>query len=226
VPVRLDSRPGTSSPATACRTRSWRPTSGSATLGAGAGIRSDCSLPPASTGLPGCPTWHRLRVKPKDLASVGVRRVGRVAGIRDGLPVLEGDQVVRPANVVWCTGYHPGLSWIDLPVFGPGPPHPPGSSGRAGGTRACVLSLGQAPGGRGRRFRRRRTRRTRRIRRSYGRHRHRHRLQLRRSRGAARRTHHLPPGEPGALDPPHPSRSPASTSRSGSGSRTCRASNR
>ena len=31
-------------------------------------------------------------VKPKDLASVGVRRVGRVAGIRDGLPVLEGDQ--------------------------------------------------------------------------------------------------------------------------------------
>jgi putative flavoprotein involved in K+ transport len=61
-----------------------------------------------------------IRIKPKDLASVGVRRVGRVAGIRDGMPVLEGDQLVQPASVVWCTGYHPGLSWIDLPVFGPG----------------------------------------------------------------------------------------------------------
>jgi putative flavoprotein involved in K+ transport len=59
-----------------------------------------------------------IRVKPKDLSSVGVRRVGRVSGIRGGLPVLEGGEVVEPANVVWCTGYHPGLSWIDLPVFG------------------------------------------------------------------------------------------------------------
>ena len=61
-----------------------------------------------------------IRVKPKDLESVGVRRVGRVAGMRDGLPVSEGGEVIEPANVVWCTGYHPGLSWLDLPVFGPG----------------------------------------------------------------------------------------------------------
>jgi putative flavoprotein involved in K+ transport len=59
-----------------------------------------------------------IRVKPKDLASVGVRRVGRVTDVRDGRPVLEGGHLVEPANVVWCTGYHPGLSWIDLPVFG------------------------------------------------------------------------------------------------------------
>ena len=61
-----------------------------------------------------------IRVKPKDLAAAGVRRVGRVAEVRDGRPVLEGGPVLEPANVVWCTGYHPGLSWIDLPVFGPG----------------------------------------------------------------------------------------------------------
>jgi putative flavoprotein involved in K+ transport len=61
-----------------------------------------------------------IRVKPKDLESAGVRRVGRVTGVRDGRPALEGGQVVEPANVVWCTGYHPGLSWVDLPVFGPG----------------------------------------------------------------------------------------------------------
>ena len=61
-----------------------------------------------------------IRVKPKDLTAVGVRRVGRVTGVREGRPVLEGEQPILPANVVWCTGYHPGLSWIDLPVFGPG----------------------------------------------------------------------------------------------------------
>ena len=47
-------------------------------------------------------------------------RVGRVTGMRDGKPVLEGGQAIEAANVVWCTGYHPGLSWIDLPVFGAG----------------------------------------------------------------------------------------------------------
>ena len=38
--------------------------------------------------------------------------------MRDGLPVLEDAQVLDVANVIWCTGFHPGLSWIDLPVFG------------------------------------------------------------------------------------------------------------
>ena len=26
--------------------------------------------------------------------------------------------MVDAANVVWCTGFQPGFSWIDLPVFG------------------------------------------------------------------------------------------------------------
>jgi putative flavoprotein involved in K+ transport len=25
--------------------------------------------------------------------------------------------VLDAANVVWCTGFHPGFSWIDLPVL-------------------------------------------------------------------------------------------------------------
>ena len=32
--------------------------------------------------------------------------------------MLEGDRLLAVANVVWCTGFHPGFSWIDLPVFG------------------------------------------------------------------------------------------------------------
>ena len=58
-----------------------------------------------------------LRVRPKDLVKAGVERVGRVNGVIDGYPVLEDGRVVDVANVVWCTGFDPGFSWIDLPVF-------------------------------------------------------------------------------------------------------------
>jgi putative flavoprotein involved in K+ transport len=59
-----------------------------------------------------------VRTKPRDLIAAGIKRVPRVARIEDGLPVLEDGRVLDVANVVWCTGFHPGFSWIDLPVFG------------------------------------------------------------------------------------------------------------
>jgi putative flavoprotein involved in K+ transport len=63
-----------------------------------------------------------IRVKPRDLA--GVERVPRMVGVRGGLPLLESDRVLDAANVIWCTGFHPGFSWIDLPIFGKeGPAH-------------------------------------------------------------------------------------------------------
>lgn len=58
-----------------------------------------------------------IRVKGKQLAAAGVERVGRVAGVRDGKPVLEDGRVLDAANVVWSTGYHAGLDWIRLPVL-------------------------------------------------------------------------------------------------------------
>ncbi|HEX5575084.1 MAG TPA: NAD(P)/FAD-dependent oxidoreductase, partial [Gemmatimonadales bacterium] len=58
-----------------------------------------------------------IRVKSKDLARAGVTRVPRTTGVRAGRPVMEDGQVLDVANVVWCTGYEPGFSWIDLPVF-------------------------------------------------------------------------------------------------------------
>jgi putative flavoprotein involved in K+ transport len=58
-----------------------------------------------------------IRVKPADLAAAHVDRIPRVTGVRDGLPVLEDGRVLDVANVVWCTGFQPGFSWIDLPVF-------------------------------------------------------------------------------------------------------------
>ena len=44
-------------------------------------------------------------------------RVPRTAGVRDGRPLLDDGRVLDVANVVWCTGFEPGFSWIDLPVF-------------------------------------------------------------------------------------------------------------
>jgi putative flavoprotein involved in K+ transport len=58
-----------------------------------------------------------VRTKPSDLAAAGVERVPRVAGVQSGKPVLEDGRVLDVANVIWCTGFSPGFSWIDLPVF-------------------------------------------------------------------------------------------------------------
>jgi putative flavoprotein involved in K+ transport len=60
-----------------------------------------------------------IRVKAKDLIGLGVRRVPRVVGARDGLPMLDDGRVLGVANVIWCTGFRQDFRWIDLPVFGP-----------------------------------------------------------------------------------------------------------
>ena len=64
-----------------------------------------------------------IRVLPKDLAAAGVQRTPRVDTVTDGQPVLADGRVLEPANVVWCTGFHPGFSWIDLPIHGEHEPH-------------------------------------------------------------------------------------------------------
>lgn len=58
-----------------------------------------------------------IRVKPTDLAAAGVERVPRVDSVRDGRPVLADGRVLDVANIIWCTGFQPGFSWIDRPVF-------------------------------------------------------------------------------------------------------------
>jgi putative flavoprotein involved in K+ transport len=59
-----------------------------------------------------------VRVKPKNLTAAAIQRVPRVIGVRDGQPVLADQQILEVANVIWCTGFGPDFSWIDLPVFG------------------------------------------------------------------------------------------------------------
>jgi putative flavoprotein involved in K+ transport len=57
----------------------------------------------------------RLRIKQQDLIAAGIERVGRTVGVRDGLPLLEDGRVLDVANAIWCTGFRPDFSWIDLP---------------------------------------------------------------------------------------------------------------
>jgi putative flavoprotein involved in K+ transport len=59
-----------------------------------------------------------IRTKRKHLARAGVTFVSRVAGVNGGKPKLEDGQTLDVANVIWCTGFHYGFSWIDLPIHG------------------------------------------------------------------------------------------------------------
>jgi putative flavoprotein involved in K+ transport len=59
-----------------------------------------------------------IRVQPDDLLGAGIERVPRVAGAQGGRPLLEGGRVLDVTNVIWCTGFDHGMSWIDLPIFG------------------------------------------------------------------------------------------------------------
>jgi len=65
-----------------------------------------------------------IRQKERDLARAGVQRVPRTTGVEKGLPVLEDGRALEPANVVWCTGFHPEFEWIEgLPLRDGEPAH-------------------------------------------------------------------------------------------------------
>ena len=58
-----------------------------------------------------------IRISMKQVEAAGVRRLPRIAGVTDGLPIADGADVPRPATVIWATGYRPGLDWIaSLPL--------------------------------------------------------------------------------------------------------------
>lgn len=69
----------------------------------------------------------------RDLASHGVRRVGRVDGVRDGLPSVA-EMAMDVRTVIWATGFTQDFGWIDVPVLGEDgkPRHRRGVSDHAG----------------------------------------------------------------------------------------------
>jgi putative flavoprotein involved in K+ transport len=60
-----------------------------------------------------------IGMAPRALQRPGLSRAGRTLSALDGFPVLEACGVVRDIRaIVWCTGYRPDFSWIELPVLG------------------------------------------------------------------------------------------------------------
>lgn len=59
------------------------------------------------------------RVSLQDLERAGVHVAPRVEAARDGRPVLADGSILEVDNVIWCTGFRPGLDWVDLPIFDP-----------------------------------------------------------------------------------------------------------
>lgn len=57
-------------------------------------------------------------IKKSALGRSGLERTGRTIYVSQGMPVVEGGVTLNVNNVIWCTGYRPDFSWIDLPVFG------------------------------------------------------------------------------------------------------------
>jgi putative flavoprotein involved in K+ transport len=54
------------------------------------------------------------RVRRKDFAPAGIKRVPRTTGVKNGYPLLEDGTVLTVSNVIWCTGFRPDFHWIDL----------------------------------------------------------------------------------------------------------------
>src|SRR5436190_11529751 len=58
-----------------------------------------------------------IRQKPKHLLRAGIKRLPRLRGVKEGKPLLENGEIAEVKNVIWCTGFYPRFSWIDIPVF-------------------------------------------------------------------------------------------------------------
>lgn len=57
-----------------------------------------------------------IGINAKQFANAGVKRSGRVTEVRGGLPVVDGE-VMNVKSVIWCTGFSPDFSWIELPLI-------------------------------------------------------------------------------------------------------------
>jgi putative flavoprotein involved in K+ transport len=56
-------------------------------------------------------------ISSNDLALLGVKRVQRIVGAKDGKPMAAEGQILDVANVIWATGFRPDYDWLSLPVF-------------------------------------------------------------------------------------------------------------
>lgn len=58
-----------------------------------------------------------IRTRPGQLERAGVNRIGKIVSFKNGRAVAENGAETAFSSIIWCTGYHPGFDWIDLPVL-------------------------------------------------------------------------------------------------------------
>lgn len=58
-----------------------------------------------------------IRNKPGDFVNAGIKRIPKIVGVSEGLPLDDNQQVIDVKNIIWCTGFYPAFSWIDIPIF-------------------------------------------------------------------------------------------------------------
>jgi len=58
-----------------------------------------------------------VRIKPIEVTKAGIERIPKIVEVHNGLPVDENQQVIDVKNIIWCTGFYPSYSWIDIPIF-------------------------------------------------------------------------------------------------------------
>lgn len=57
-----------------------------------------------------------IGISVEDLERSGVIRLPRMKGVTGGLPVMEDGSVADVRTVIWCTGFRPDYSWIDIDI--------------------------------------------------------------------------------------------------------------
>jgi putative flavoprotein involved in K+ transport len=59
-----------------------------------------------------------IGIGPRDFESAGVRRLGPVTGVHQGLPSI-GGAPVNARTIVWATGFTHDFGWINVPALQP-----------------------------------------------------------------------------------------------------------
>jgi putative flavoprotein involved in K+ transport len=59
-----------------------------------------------------------VRIKPKDLANAGVKRLPRAVSADGSRIRFEDGYEHSFTNIIWCTGFTCGFDWIKLPIMG------------------------------------------------------------------------------------------------------------
>jgi len=56
-----------------------------------------------------------VRIKPKEIIEAKIKRISKITGVIDGLPVTEDKEKIDAKNLVWCTGFESSYPWINVP---------------------------------------------------------------------------------------------------------------